>query len=151
MNLTAIEKRLLNEFQHDFPLVPRPYAEIASSLGVSEEFILEALEKLQKAKAISRVGAVFTPNRVGVSTLAAMAVPEDRLDEIAGIVSEYVEVNHNYEREHDFNLWFVLTAANEEHLQDVIGDIEENTGYKLMSLPLQEDYHIDLGFNLQWT
>ena len=151
MNLTSIEKRLLNEFQHDFPLTARPYAEIASRLDVSEEFILETLDKLQKQKAVSRVGAVFTPNRIGVSTLAAMSIPEDELDKVADVVSSYIEVNHNYEREHDFNLWFVLTATDEQHLQAVLQDIEAGTGYKVMSLPMFEDYHIDLGFNLQWT
>ncbi|MCK4951149.1 MAG: Lrp/AsnC family transcriptional regulator [Gammaproteobacteria bacterium] len=151
MNLTLIEKRLLNEFQHNFPLTARPYAEIASRLDVSEEFIIETLDKLHKQKAISRVGAVFTPNRIGVSTLAAMSVPEDELEKVADMVSGYVEVNHNYEREHDFNLWFVLTATDDQHLQTVLQDIEAGTGYKVMSLPLLEDYHIDLGFNLQWT
>lgn len=150
MNPTSIEKRLLNEFQHDFPLTARPYAEIASRLDVSEEFVIETLDKLHKQKVISRVGAVFTPNRIGVSTLAAMSVPEEELEKIADMVSSHVEVNHNYEREHDFNLWFVLTATDDQHLQTVLQDIEIQTGYKVMSLPLLEDYHIDLGFELQW-
>ena len=151
MNPTPIEKRLLNEFQHDFPLTARPYAEIASRLDVSEEFVIETLGKLHKQKVISRVGAVFTPNRIGVSTLAAMSVPEGELEKVADMVSGHVEVNHNYEREHDFNLWFVLTATDDQHLQAVLQDIEVQAGYKVMSLPLLEDYHIDLGFELQWT
>ena len=151
MNPTSIEKRLLNEFQHDFPLTARPYAEIASRLDVSEEFVIETLDKLHKQKVVSRVGAVFTPNRIGVSTLAAMSVPEEELEKVADMVSGHVEVNHNYEREHDFNLWFVLTATDDQHLQAVLQEIEVQTGYKVMSLPLLEDYHIDLGFELQWT
>ncbi len=151
MNPTSIEKRLLNEFQHDFPLTARPYAEIASRLDVSEEFVIETLDKLHKQKVVSRVGAVFTPNRIGVSTLAAMSVPEEELEKVADMVSGHVEVNHNYEREHDFNLWFVLTATDDQHLQAVLQEIEVQTGYKVMSLPLLDDYHIDLGFELQWT
>jgi DNA-binding Lrp family transcriptional regulator len=93
---------------------------------------------------------VFAPNRVGVSTLAAMAVPDERLDEVAAFINTYPEVNHNYEREHRFNLWFVLTSANTSRLDDILRQIEATTGLPLMSLPLLDEYHIDLGFPLQW-
>ncbi|WP_455217675.1 hypothetical protein, partial [Kaarinaea lacus] len=99
----------------------------------------------------SRVGAVFTPNRVGVSTLAAMQVSETDLDHVAKIVNRYDEVNHNYEREHEFNLWFVITAVDEKRLHWVIQDIEAASGYEVMPLPMLDDYHIDLGFDLKWT
>jgi len=144
------EQRLLNDFQHDFPLTPRPYAELGRQLGASEDEVIRLLKELQTQGAISRVGPVFSPNRVGVSTLAAMAVPANELEAVAGIINEYPEVNHNYEREHEFNLWFVLTAPEALHLQQVIDSISFETGYQVMNLPMLEDYFIDLGFNIQW-
>jgi len=149
-DLSDLERHLLNDFQHNLPLVPAPYAEMAQQLGVSEDDVLNALQSLQDSSLVSRVGAVFKPNRIGVSTLAAMSVPVERLDEVAKIINSYPEVNHNYEREHAFNMWFVATAANDEDLHMALQSMEQQAGLTIMSLPMVEDYHIDLGFPLQW-
>ena len=149
--LTDLQKQLLNDFQRDFPLSPTPYADLAQQLGIPEEVVLKNLQYLSELGIISRIGPVFTPNRIGCSTLAAMSVPSAHLEEIAKYISTLPEVNHNYEREHHFNLWFVLTAANLTHLQTLLEEIEETTKLPVMSLPLMEDYHIDLAFNLQWV
>ena len=147
--LDAVDRRLLNDFQQDFPLSTTPYADMARSLGVTEEEVLARLRELKQAGAISRVGAVVRPNTVGVSTLAAMAVPPEELETLAAIVNGYTEVNHNYEREHRLNLWFVATAPDAAHLTAVLDEIAARCGYEVLSFPLVEDYHIDLGFELR--
>ena len=144
----TVEFRLLNEFQRDFPLCPAPFAELASRLGVAEKVVLGGLEKLRREGKISRVGAVFAPKRIGASTLAAMAVPPEQLDAVAAAVNRFPEVNHNYEREHRYNLWFVVTAGSEGRLQATLGAIEKAAGYPLLPLPLLEEFHIELGFSL---
>ena len=146
--LTPLHNRLLNDFQRDFPLSPRPYQDIADALGVSEEDVLSALTELNENNYISRIGPVIPPNQIGVSTLVAMAVPEHQLQAVADKISAYPEVNHNYEREHRLNLWFVAIAADAGHLQAVLDAIERDTGYKTLSLPLVDDFFIDLGFKL---
>lgn len=145
--MTELELHLLNDFQHDFPLVPAPFAAIAGRLGVSEARVLAMLAQLQARGMVSRVGAVFRPHSIGASTLAAMALPADKLDEVAELVSAYAEVNHNYAREHHFNLWFVVVADDEANLRAVLGEIESRSGYPVLYLPMLEDYHIDLGFD----
>jgi len=144
----TLDFHLLNDFQRDFPLCPAPFAELASRLGVAEKVVLGRLENLRRDGKISRVGAVFAPKRIGASTLAAMAVPPEKLDAVAAAVNRFPEVNHNYEREHRYNLWFVVTAASEGRLQATLGAIEQAAGYPLMPLPLLEEFHIDLGFSL---
>src|SRR5512139_1612245 len=101
--LTDLHKHLLNDFQRDFPLVERPYLEIARQLGVSEDDVLAALTELRDNQLISRVGPIIPPNQIGASMLVAMAVPETELQRVADIISHYPEVNHNYERENRFN------------------------------------------------
>jgi DNA-binding Lrp family transcriptional regulator len=144
-----LDRRLLNDFQHDFPLVDEPYAELARHLGTSVTDVLARLARLKQEGAISRIGAVVRPNTIGVSTLAAMAVPPARIEEVATIVNGYAEVNHNYEREHRLNLWFVATAADAARLQAVLDNIATRTGLAVLPFPLLEDYHIDLGFEMR--
>ena len=143
-----LTEKLLNDFQRNFPLNPMPFEQIAIALNTSTEVVIEKLKELQAKGAVSRVGPVFTPNTVGVSTLAAMAIPTEKLEEVAEQVNSYEQVNHNYEREHTFNLWFVATADNKDTLQDTLSKIEKQTGYKVLSLPLLKEYHIDLGFRM---
>ena len=147
---SQLEQRLLNEFQHGLPLTAEPFADIARQLGVYETTVLETLQRLQTEGVVSRVGAVFRPNRIGASTLAAIAVPETELEHVADIVSSFAEVNHNYEREHRFNLWFVVVAEDEQRLRCVLQEIETSCGYKVLDLPLLNEHFIDLGFDLKW-
>jgi DNA-binding Lrp family transcriptional regulator len=148
VELNDLEKRLLNEYQKGLPLSPTPFAEIAEHLGTSEALVLQILSRLQERGVISRIGPVFRPKRIGVSTLAALSVPEHDLARVAGIVNRQPEVNHNYEREHHFNLWFVVTAPGPEQLMATLSKIEQESGYAVLNLPLEKQYHIDLGFPL---
>ncbi|MDH5571001.1 MAG: Lrp/AsnC family transcriptional regulator [Gammaproteobacteria bacterium] len=148
---SSVEQHLLNDFQHNFPLSPTPYADMGKQLGISEEQVLQILQAKKAAGVISRVGAVFAPNKVGASTLAAMAVSETELEQVAEQVSSFDSINHNYQREHEYNLWFVITAASKEILAEEIKKIESRTGYEILNLPMLEDYHIDLGFDIKWT
>jgi DNA-binding Lrp family transcriptional regulator len=148
---TEFDHRLLNDFQHDFPLTPAPFAQMAQRLNTSTAEVLARLRELQRQGAVSRVGAVFRPNTIGASTLAAMQLPAAELEAVAGIISGFPEVNHNYEREHRYNLWFVVTAADRNGLADVLARIEARTGHTALSLPLVRDYHIDLGFRIAFS
>jgi len=145
----SVEHRLLNDFQRDFPLEPRPFASIGQALGHDEQDVIDRLKGLRDSGSISRVGAAVRPGSVGASTLAAIRVPEARLAEVADIVTAYPEVNHNYEREHDVNLWFVVTASDEAALKGVLDAISEETGLEVMDLRLLTPFHIDLGFDLK--
>lgn len=147
---TALERVLLNDHQHDFPLTSRPYAELARRHGVDEDTVIRTLQALQDRGAVSRVGAVVRPNRIGASTLAAMAVPPADLDRVARLVSGFEEVNHNYERRHRYNLWFVVAAPSRRRLDEVLASMERATGLPVLDLPMIEDYFIDLGFTIQW-
>ena len=142
------ERRLLNEFQRDFPRVPTPYAALARALGQSESWVLATLRRLIDEALVSRVGAIFRPGSVGASTLAAMAVPQSRLARVARSVSAHAGINHNYEREHRFNLWFVANAAGREELAALLARIERETVLPVLAMPLVTEYHIDLGFDL---
>ena len=148
--LTDLQKKLLNDFQRNFPLSPTPYADIAAQLNVTESEVLQAFQDLNKQNFISRIGAIIPPNKIGISTLAAMSVPENELERVAKQVSFFSEVNHNYERENDVNLWFVIIANNTAHLNEVIKAIEVETGFNVLRFPLEKEFFIDLSFKLDF-
>lgn len=148
MVLTSDEFSLINAHQRDFPLLPRPYAELGLRHGLSEAGVIATYRDMIASGALSRIGVVFRPNTVGASTLAAMTVPDARLEEVAQIVSSQPEVNHNYQREHRYNLWFVVAGSSPGCVERAIARIEQRTGIAVLRLPLLEEFHIDLGFDL---
>ncbi len=148
--LDAVESKLLDDWQRDFPLVARPFRSIADKLGISEKRILELLAGFESDGTVSRVGPVFRPNKIGVSTLVAVAVKgEAELLDVAEIINQFEAVNHNYEREDTYNLWFVATARDADALNEVLDTIERRVDRVLLRLPLLRDYHIDLGFSMR--
>lgn len=149
-SFSPLARALVNNYQRHFPLAARPFAKIAARWGVSEQEVMGAVDELESAGALSRIGPVFDHHRAGASTLAAMAIPQSELEIVAAKVSAFAEVNHNYEREHRFNLWFVVTAFDQQLLQNVLGKIEQECGYPVMSLPMLKGFHIDLGFPIDW-
>lgn len=139
--------RLLNDYQRDFPLVPEPFAAIGADVGLAEADVLAHYRDWAAAGAISRIGAVFS-SRLGSGTLVAMSVPPQRLEEVAALINAEPAVNHNYEREHLFNLWFVVTAPTPARRDSIIARLEHDTGCSAIALPMEEVFHIDLGFDL---
>ena len=147
--MTELDLSLLNNYQRAFPLCSRPYTELAQQLQISEHEVLQRLLQLKQAGSISRIGPVFRPNSIGVSTLAALAVEPEKLEQVATLVNAYPQVNHNYQREHRYNLWFVLTAGDRAQLDRVLAEIAADTGLQPLDLPMQEAYCIDLAFPLE--
>lgn len=148
MTLSGTELALIDCWQREFPLTPRPFALVGQSMGIGENATLEIFEKLRKQQIISRVGAVVKPHTLGTSTLAAMRVPSARLEEIAGCVSNEPFVSHNYERTNEYNLWFVVAGPNAEAVKSTVESIEKLTGLEVLDLRLEQAYHLDLGFPL---
>ena len=140
---------LLDAWQRDLPLEPRPFARMAAAHGLDEAALLALLQQALDQKLLSRVGGIFAPNTVGASTLAAVSVPPDQIEAAAALINRYPEVNHNYLREHPYNLWFVVAATDRAGVQGVLDEIGIALGQTVLDLPLEAEYHVDLGFSLQ--
>jgi DNA-binding Lrp family transcriptional regulator len=146
--IDPLDARLLDDFQRDLPLDPRPFRRMAAQLGLCEASVLDRLSRMQAQGRIARVGATVRPNTIGASTLAAMAVPEDRVEAVAAIVGAEPGVNHSYLREAEWNLWFVATAADGAELAAALDRISRKSGLRVMDLRLRRAFNIDLGFRL---
>jgi DNA-binding Lrp family transcriptional regulator len=137
---------IIDEFQSGFPVSERPFKRVGEQLGVSGETALERIKQLKDSGLFRRFGPVLNPPVIGSSTLAAVSVPESRFDEVATIINEYRQVNHNYARDHEWNMWFVVTAGSRAKRDEILGDIEARTGCSVLVLPMLTDYYIDLEF-----
>lgn len=131
--IDPIDLRLLDGFQRDLPLVERPFVAMGVQLGLDEAEVIARLARMQDEGRISRVGGTVRPNTAGASTLAALAVPEDRIEEVAALVGAEPGVNHSYLREGDWNLWFVATAPDAAALEDLLTRIRDRTCHATLS------------------
>ena len=143
--LSALERRIINALQGDFPLVDEPYAAIAAALGIGEEELLARLHHLLAERVLTRFGPMFQIERMGGRfLLAAMAVPEDRFEEVAEVVNALPEVAHNYRREHHLNMWFVLATETPAGVADAIARIEAATGLEVFPFPKEREFFVEM-------
>jgi DNA-binding Lrp family transcriptional regulator len=145
----SLKLMLLNDWQRDFPLVDEPFALVAQRCGSSTDAVLAGYQQLAREGALSRIGGVWAAGAGGAALLCAMRVPPDRLAAVAQQVSSHPAVNHNYEREHAFNLWFVATGRSAAAVEASVAAMERETGLQALRLPMRRVYRIDLGFDLK--
>lgn len=152
MEFNTLLNHLILDYQEDFPLESRPFEKIAKDLNVLEEDVRAGYQLLMDKGILSRLGPVFSTHRVGYSFLAAMKCPVERISEVSEKINSFVEVNHNYLRENELNIWFVCTGENKEALESAVRLIEEQTGLKVYPFPMKRAFKIDLRAreNIRW-
>ncbi len=148
MDLT--DRNVLNIIQTRFPLVERPYADIAAEIGLGEDEVIERIGDLKRKNVVRQVSAIFDTRRLGYkTTLVAMRFPDDELDAAAHIINEHPGVSHNYARNGNFNLWFTLAVPPYEDLAESVAEMAERTGaetYRLM--PTIKFFKIGVNFDM---
>lgn len=145
--MDAIDRAIINALQDGFPICDRPYAAAAAQLGIGEEELLQRLTSLREQKTISRFGPLFHAERLGGAlSLVAMRIPPQEMERVAALVNAHPEVAHNYERAHEFNMWFVLATETMDELQDTLRAIEAESGYPVYNMPKLEEYYLNLRF-----
>ena len=143
--LDDVDRRLINAMQGDFPLVAEPYRAVAETLGLSETELLTRLDSLLARRVLTRFGPMFQIERAGGAfVLAAMVVADEDLARVSDQVNAFPEVAHNYRREHEFNMWFVLATATREGIPDAIARIEQATGLPVFAFPKEREYFVEM-------
>lgn len=124
-----IDKKILNILQNEFPLEERPFLIVAGQCGISEDEAITRIRKMREKGIIRRIGAVFDGVKLGrVSTLCAARVPEEKIDLFVQTVNANKGVTHNYRRDHEYNIWFTVSAPTALELESFLKDIKEKTG-----------------------
>lgn len=147
--MDAIDRLIVNLMQNGFSITDSPYREAAGLIGISEEELIERLARMVESGVLTRFGPLFQIERIGGAfTLAAMSVPKADFERVAAIVNAMPEVAHNYEREHELNMWFVLATESPERTREAIARIERETGCKVIDLPKCREYFVGLKFEV---
>lgn len=146
---TQMDRAVINRLQIGLPLVPSPYAAVADELGMTEQALLHTLQDLLERRVLTRFGPMFHAGEMGGGlTLAAMRIPVQDFDRVTEQVNAFDQVAHNYRREHDLNMWFVLATETPEGIATTIAAIEATTGYPVYNMPKEEEFYVNLHFEV---
>ena len=145
--MDEIDRAIINSLQEGFPVSDRPYLMVAEKLGITEGELIARLNHLLDNKTLTRFGPLYQIERMGGAfSLAAMSVPAEDFERVAGIVNAMPEVAHNYQRQHQLNMWFVLATETPQGIAAAIKKIEGATGHAVINMPKQREYFIGARF-----
>lgn len=143
--MDSLDRKIINLLQKGFPLSEQPYLEVAEQLGIEESVLIQRLSGLLENKILSRFGPMYDAQKLGGAfSLVAIRVPDDDFDRVTEIVNSFPEVAHNYRRDHDLNMWFVLATDSPEKIDAVNSQIEKKSGLKVYNMPKLDEYFIGL-------
>jgi|SRR6056297_1625652 len=143
-------KNILNRIQADFPIHPRPYKILAEELGLSENQLIDEIKQMKQKMIIRRIGGNFSPDRLGFySTLCAARVDADKIELFAATVNMFSGVTHNYQRDHQYNIWFTFIAPSTQEIERNLEIISQKTGVtEILNLPATQVFKIAANFKV---
>jgi len=145
--MDQLDKNIINTLQYDFPVCERPFAQLAETLNSTEDELIRRVQSMLDSGLLTRFGPMYNAvNMGGALSLCAMKVPEDRFDEVTEQVNAFPEVAHNYQRDHEMNMWFVLATETQQDLENTLDAIENTTGISVYNMPKQKEFFVGLHF-----
>ncbi|GGC61006.1 Lrp/AsnC family transcriptional regulator [Marinobacter halophilus] len=146
---TPVERAIINRLQVGLPLTRTPYQDVAEEIGIDQHELLEHLKALLANGTLTRFGPMFHAGEMGGGlTLAAMRIPPQDFERVTGQVNSFHQVAHNYRREHELSMWFVLATETPDGIADTIEQIEALTGYPVYNMPKEQEFHVHLHFKV---
>jgi siroheme decarboxylase len=140
-----LDRIIVNALQQGFPVSERPFRDAGTLLGISEDKLIARIGQLLENGVLTRFGPLYQAERLGGAyALAAMRVPQADFERVAASVNALPEVAHNYERDHEFNMWFVLATETHDGIARAAGQIERTTGYPVYLMPKREEFFVGL-------
>lgn len=134
-SLDTLDKEILNEIQWSFPLVEEPYKELAKRFNISLDEMKKRITSMKSEGVLRQLSAIFDTRRLGYkSSLVAMAIDADRLEHVANQINRHPGVSHNYERNHEYNLWFTLATPPGSDLKTEVDKFSKLPGIRKVRL-----------------
>jgi len=149
-DLDEADRNLLNIIQGEFPISADPYGDLAARLGMEREEAVRRSISLVERGVVRKIGPFFDSKKLCcASTLCAVEVPEDRIDEAARIINSFPHVTHNYLRAGSPNIWFTVIAESVEEISRIIAEISQKAQIgPIRNLPAQKTFKIKVDLKL---
>ena len=143
--MDQIDRDIINGLQEGLAVCERPYLEAAQRLGLQEDDLIARLSRMLTQGVLTRVGPLYQIERMGGAfTLAALHASAEDFEEVAQRVNALPQVAHNYARDHELNMWFVIATETPGEIQEVIDRIERETGCTVFNFPKSREYFVEL-------
>ena len=151
MRMDALDRRILDALQYDFPLSERPFDVLADRLGLDADLLWQRVERLTEQGVIRRLGASIDSRKLGFSsTLAAVRVRPESVERAAEVIGRHREVTHSYLRDHEFNIWFTIIAADSSRIEAILNEIRVELSLDpsdVLNLPMKRMFKLDARFS----
>lgn len=143
--MDQIDRDIINTLQGGLEICERPYQEAALRLGLQEDDLIARLTSLLARGVLTRIGPLYQIERMGGAfTLAALHAPAEQYEQVAQQVNALEQIAHNYAREHELNMWFVIATETPQEIDTVIAQIERETGCQVFNFPKSREYFVEL-------
>ncbi len=150
MRMDDSDRRILDALQYDFPLSERPFDILAERLGLDADLLWQRVERMIEQGVIRRLGASIDSRKLGFSsTLAAVRVRPENVEQAAEVIGRYHEVTHSYLRDHEFNIWFTVIAADDGKIGVILDRIRADLSLDpsdVLNLPMKRMFKLDARF-----
>ena len=149
--MDEIDKIILQELQDNFPFCTRPFKELALKFNMDENELIEKVKDLKHRGLIRKIGPKINIKKLEkrVSALLGVKVKSENIDDVVKEINKLDEISHNYERNHDYNIWFTLSAKDQESFEMIIHKIINLNGIEdVITLPTLKFFKLNVRFNL---
>lgn len=152
VTIEKLDCRILEVLQNDFPISERPYEIMASKLQISCDELWNRTQSLLARGVIRRVGVSLDSHKLGFcSTLAAVSVGQELVEQASEIIGQFHEVTHSYLRNDHFNIWFTLIAVDEDKIECILEQIRSTLSLdssQVINLPMKRLFKLNARFNI---
>jgi DNA-binding Lrp family transcriptional regulator len=148
--MDELDRMIVNELQEHFPLQANPYEILADNIGITTEQLWQRVQALVESGVIRRIGFSIDSRKMGYSsTLVAIRIMAERIEEASELIATYPEITHSYLRDDGYNIWFAVIAENKDRVLAVLEEIRLKLGLSgedIMNLPVEKLFKLDARF-----
>jgi len=117
MSRDEVKNTLLSLIQKEFPLTKKPFEKLAQKLSITEDEVIQILKEEKENSIIRQISPIYDTKKLGYkSSLVSFKIDEKDIQKATQIINSHPGVSHNYERNHDFNIWFTIAIAPDSKL-----------------------------------
>ena len=136
VELSQIDRLIVNELQQDLPLILSPFTDMSARLGMEVEDFLARCRSLKQRGIMRRFGAAINHKEAGfkANAMVCWVAPPNMVNAVGQKLASLREVSHCYERKTNplwqYNLFAIIHSHTREACEEVASRVSSETGLK---------------------